>query len=82
LEEKIETNPEKINWIWLSFNPSAIPLLEVNPDKIDWDMLSKNPSAIPLLKAHLKRINWEMLSENKGVTMEQIKFDIEIPTVD
>ena len=39
---------DKINWICLSTNPNAIPLLEQNLDKIDWFNLSKNPNAEPL----------------------------------
>ena len=33
-------NKNKINWEYLSYNPSAIYLLEQNIDKIDWNFLS------------------------------------------
>ena len=39
----------KIDWMCLSVNSNAIPLLEKNPDKIYWEGLSLNPNAIHLL---------------------------------
>jgi hypothetical protein len=55
---------DKINWKWLSSNPSAIELLKANLEKIAWDWLSMNPSAIELLKANLEKIDWNFLSLN------------------
>ncbi len=50
----LEQNPDKIDWFYLSKNPSALRLLEQNPDKIDWQLLSANPNADALrLLAHL-----------------------------
>ena len=40
---------DKLNWDWLSKNPSAIPLLERFPERINRHGLSANPNAIPLL---------------------------------
>jgi hypothetical protein len=40
----LEKNQDKIDWLWLSSNPSAISLLEKNQDKIDWAQLSANPA--------------------------------------
>jgi hypothetical protein len=34
----------KINWSWLSQNPSAIHLLEANFLKIDWNTIWLNPA--------------------------------------
>jgi hypothetical protein len=42
----IEANPENIDWIWLSSNPSAMRLIEANPEKINWSYLSLNPNAV------------------------------------
>jgi hypothetical protein len=38
-----------VDWIGLSCNPKAIPILERNLDKVDWHFLSMNPNAIHLL---------------------------------
>ena len=40
----LEENIDRINWIWLSSNPSAIHLLKNNKNKIDWYELSRNPA--------------------------------------
>lgn len=40
----MEQNPDKINWNYLSTNPSAMHLLEQNLNKIDWEYLSANPA--------------------------------------
>ncbi len=45
----LEQNIDKINWFYLSKNPSALRLLEQNPDKINWFHLSGNPNALRLL---------------------------------
>jgi hypothetical protein len=42
----LENNQDKIDWVLLSRNPSALTLLEKNQDKIDWAQLSANPSII------------------------------------
>ena len=55
---------KKIDWRYLSENPSAIELLKANSKKIEWDWLSKNPNAIELLKVNLGKINWDLLSGN------------------
>ena len=45
----IEKNIDKLDWVHLSANPSAIPFLEQNINKINWIFLSSNPNAIHLL---------------------------------
>ncbi len=60
----LEYFPIKINWIFLSSNKYAIPILEKNLDKIDWYVLSHNPNAIPLLEKNPDKINWYNLSLN------------------
>jgi hypothetical protein len=66
--EILKANPDKIDFSYLSGNPSqyAIELLKANPQKIDWLYLSLNPSqyAIELLKANPQKIEWETLSGN------------------
>ena len=66
--EILKANPDKIDFSYLSANPSqyAIELLKANPQKIDWLYLSLNPSqyAIELLKANPQKIEWESLSGN------------------
>jgi hypothetical protein len=67
----LEKNQDKIDWYWLSENPSAraIALLENNQDKIYWSQLSRNPSAraIALLEKNQDKINWAYLSENPSI---------------
>jgi len=45
---KIEKNLNKINWDYLSGNPSAIHLLKNNLNKVNWSYLSKNPAIFVL----------------------------------
>ena len=56
----LEKNLDKINWKWLSLNPSAVSLLEQkieeDPDKINWENLSLNSSAVPLLENNPDKI--------------------------
>jgi hypothetical protein len=40
----LESNPKKIDLVWLSYNPNAIHMLEANPKKINWNTLSANPN--------------------------------------
>jgi len=67
----LEKNPDKIDWYWLSGNPSegAIQLLEKNQDKIYWEALSQNQlkSAIQLLEKNQDKIYWEGLSQNSHI---------------
>ena len=57
-------NKDKLNWVLLSQNPSAIPFLEEYPDKIDSLSLSSNPNAIGLLEKYPDKIKWSALSSN------------------
>jgi len=49
-------NQDKINWDFLSQNPSAINILSQNLDKVNWIMLSKNQD----------KIYWAELSSNSS----------------
>jgi hypothetical protein len=55
---------DKINWSWMSGNPSAIHLLEANPDKIYWPILSENKNAVSILETNLDKVDWNLLSGN------------------
>ena len=46
----LEDNVHKVDWKYLSCNPSAIHILEHNIDKINWKRLSSNYDAIYLLE--------------------------------
>ena len=50
---------KKLNWSYLSQNPSAIDLLKENTHKIDWSLLSGNPNpdVIKLLEERIKYQN-------------------------
>lgn len=58
LEEKMETEPDIVNWIILSGNPNqrAFAMLEANPKKINMRRLSgnTNPKAIELLEKRME----------------------------
>jgi hypothetical protein len=60
----LEKNLEKINWVWLSKNPNAIPILERNPDKIDWYYLSINPN--------ITTYDYEAMKENHRDLKEEL----------
>jgi len=51
----LETNQDKINWVFLSNNPNEINIS--NQDKIDWIYLSSNPNAINILKKNQDKID-------------------------
>jgi len=59
----LEQHPEKINWLFLSSNPNAIPLLERNPDKISWYWLSENPSIFEYDYAAMKEAYRDLKEE-------------------
>jgi len=81
----LKRNPQKINWQYLSSNPSpdAIDLLEQNPQKIAWKYLSENPSAIRLLEENPDKINWEKICKNQNAVpliaknMHRIKIPVD-----
>ncbi len=54
----------KLSWLFLSSNPSAIHILEQNIDDIDWRELSSNAAAIHLLEQYPDNIDWSNLSDN------------------
>ena len=61
---KISKNLEKIdNWVWLSSNPTAIPLLKQHPDKIVWYELFQNPSIFEYDYAAMKETHRDLKEE-------------------
>ena len=64
LEKIIETNLDKIDWVILSANPSAICILEKYPDKMNWIALSRNKNAMHILEKNLDKIDWDYLCTN------------------
>jgi hypothetical protein len=60
--QKVGENQEY--WHYLSYNPSAIPLLEKNLDKVDWQTISYNSAALPLIEKNLDKVDWKELSCN------------------
>jgi len=63
----LESNFNKINWYYLSYNPIAINLLIKNFNKIIWSNLSKNENAIELLEANPDKIDWNQISRNPAI---------------
>jgi len=71
----LEKNIDKLTesqWLYLSENPCAIPILERNLDKINWYALSRNPNAFHILekypeKIHWDKIDWDGLSINHSI---------------
>ena len=63
IEQIIEQRLDRltdVDWMILSSNPEAIPILEKNLDKVRWFSVCRNPNAIPLivkLDYELMRIN-------------------------
>lgn len=69
LQEHYDEISEQIDWIYLSFNPSAVPLLEQHLDKIYWFGLCANPSpdTMPLIEQNLDKLDkecWRLLSKH------------------
>lgn len=69
----LEPHLDKLNWLNLSMNPNAMPLLEQHLEErkndLNWSVLSTNPSIGSLLKPDLvrlceKEIDWKYLSRN------------------
>jgi hypothetical protein len=60
----LEKYPDKIDWDYLSYNPSAIHLLEKNTYKINWNNLSFNSAAVSLLNNNSSEINFENVCSN------------------
>jgi hypothetical protein len=75
----LKSQPDKIKWNALSFNPEAIHLIEQNLDKINWTFLSTNPKAIHILEKHIDKISWCNLSENPNIfEVNKIQYKIDI----
>lgn len=75
----LQTNPDMMNWCYMSMNPAdhMLDLLEVNLDKIDWGYISANKShrAMILIQDVLNdptrideanKVNWRSLSYNSS----------------
>jgi hypothetical protein len=58
---------DKVNWYWLSENPSAMHILQANPDQIKWPNLCRNPAAIDILQENQDKIDWVYLSQNPAI---------------
>ena len=70
IEQRLDTLTD-VDWIILSSNPEAIPILEKNVDKVCWFSVCRNPNAIPLitkLDYKLMRIN------NQSFCQELVAF--------
>ena len=68
----VKKNPNKINYLYLSFNDNGINIIKENLDKINWCYLSGNENAINLIKKNQEKINWDNLSSNSNA-IELIK---------
>jgi len=53
-----------VDWLDLSGNPGAVPLLAKHLDKVYWPSLSSNPNAIPILNANPDKVSWWDISSN------------------
>lgn len=52
------------DWIKISENPEAIPLIKKNLHKVNWDALSRNPGAIDILSTNRLLITWSEFKKN------------------
>ena len=68
-------NLDKVDWMELSCNPNAIPILEKHLDKVDWFVLSDNPNAIHILEKNLDKVDWEGLSINSNAMHILFPYD-------
>lgn len=76
--ELLEQNLGKIEWRYLSANPSAIDLLNKYTSKISWQQLSANPAGMELLRKNPGKIQWEYLSENtnsEAIDLLEMNFE-------
>jgi hypothetical protein len=60
----LEKNQDKIDWFYLSSNPSAISLLENNQDKIIWSQLSRNPEIFEYDYQGMKDVMYKGIKED------------------
>jgi hypothetical protein len=67
MQEHLIKNLDKLNWTYLSSNPSAIKIVELYPHKINWNYLSLNPAAEHLLRKNISKINWSLASRNPSL---------------
>ena len=60
----IEKYKDKLDWLYLSANPSLNPaLIEKYIDKLDGIQLSRNPALTPsLIEKYKDKWNWKLLS--------------------
>ncbi len=58
IEKQIQKNSQEVDWMYLSWNPSAIHLLKKHRDKIKWNYLAmnSNPEAVDLMKEEMEEI--------------------------
>jgi len=69
-EKQLKKYKDKLNWYYLSRNPSLTPaLIEKYENKLGWFELSFNPSLTPaLIEKYKDKLNWEELSKNPALT--------------
>jgi len=68
----LEPHLDKLNWLNLSMNPNAMPLIEQHlerKDDLNWSVLCSNPAIESLLNSNVfhlceKEIDWKHLSRN------------------
>lgn len=56
--EFLRKHESRLDYVELSSNPHAMPLIERHLDEVCWEVLSANPSAVSLLKKHPEKVNW------------------------
>lgn len=62
----VEKNIHRVDWMHLTENPNALPVLNRHPDKICWIRLCNNPNPkiMSLVEQNLDKINWCALSRH------------------
>ena len=74
-EKQLKKYKDKLDWSYLSQNPSLTPsLIEKYENKLNWDMLSYNSSLTPaLIEKYKDKLDWSYLSKNPALTLALIE---------
>ena len=48
---------EKFDWLHLTYNRNAVPILEKFSDKLEWDKVCCNVNAVGLIEKNLDKLN-------------------------
>src|SRR3989344_5992147 len=69
-EAFFEKHIDKVNWWYISWNPSlSEAFFEKHIDKVDWENLSENPSlSEAFYEKHIDTVYWPCLSENPSLS--------------